>query len=211
VAFKPKKGAPGTNIYVVLDRSGSMQPLTSDTIGGFNEWLAKQKEAGANQRLTLTLFADDVRTPYAESLIGDVKPLNTASYQATGPSTSLLDAIGKTVAKVNDNGIDKVLFLVMTDGQENSSREFKKADIQKLIETKQATGWQFIYIGSDPAGFADAQTMGYSGTFVVNSLNHNTYSTLGNATVGYSSSDVLRGSATTLTQADLDAKDKGTK
>jgi uncharacterized protein YegL len=208
-ARKPKP--TGTNIIVVLDKSGSMFPLTSDTIGGFNTWLAEQQKAGPNQKLTLVQFATGVTNMCVEKPIEEVQPLTTTTYHADGPSTALLDAIGKTIKAVRDeNKTDKVLFLIMTDGQENDSHEWTREGIKKLVEERQTDGWTFVYIGSDLAGFADAKSMGYSQTFVSSSLDSHLYGTVSNATVGYART-ASRGMVLGVSQADIDNRDKTAK
>lgn len=149
-----------THIHVILDKSGSMQSVLTDTIGGFNAWLAKQKGAAGDQRLTLTLFDTAVAALYEDAPIEQVLPLTTATY-VPGGRTALLDAIGKTVAGISPKA-RKVLVVIMTDGHENSSREHTRAAIANLIAEKEKAGWTFAYIGATLTGFAEAGALGIS-------------------------------------------------
>jgi uncharacterized protein YegL len=183
------KAHVGTDIIVILDKSGSMASVWDDTIGGFNSWLEKQKTAGPDQTLTLTLFDTTCQTPYVEKPLADVAPLTRVTY-VPGGNTALLDAIGATVKKIQDKDQkNAILVVIITDGEENSSHEYTRAAIKALVEDRQAAGWQFLYIGADQSGFADAQTMGYGGTRSYGSTHVGTqtaYAGLSQATMAYS-------------------------
>lgn len=147
-----------TYINVILDKSGSMYGVVTDTIGGFNKWLEEQQKAKGEQSLTLTMFDTVITKPYVNQDIGLVAPLTTKTY-IPGGNTALLDAIGKTIGEV-DPKAKKVLFVIITDGQENSSHEYKRADIKSLIEAKEKAGWTFAYIGATQEGFDEAGAIG---------------------------------------------------
>src|ERR1035437_2514823 len=183
-----RKTKVGTDIHIILDKSGSMMSVRDDTIGGFHAWLEAQKAAGPDQRLSLTLFDTTYLTPYVEKLLTDVEPLTPESYVPDG-FTALLDAIGATVKKIQDKDQkNAVLVVVITDGHENSSHEYTRAAVKALIEDRQAAGWQFLYIGADQSGFDDAQTMGYASTRSYASTSEGTraaYAGLSTATMAY--------------------------
>lgn len=185
-----RKTKVGTDIVVILDKSGSMLTVRDDTIGGFNSWLEAQKAAGPDQRLSLTLFDDHIQTSYVEKPLADVEPLRNATYKPGG-FTALLDAIGSTVKKIQDKDQkNAVLVVVITDGHENASHEYTRAAIKALIEDRTAAGWQFVYIGADQSGFDDAQSMGYGSTRSYASTpagTHAAYAGLSSATVAYAS------------------------
>jgi len=151
------ESAPTTELVFILDRSGSMSGLESDTIGGFNAMLAKQKEAPGVCRLTTVLFNHEVELLHDRLDLQAVQPLSDKEYYVRG-NTAMLDAIGQTIAKIDgvqkhsaaDCRADKVLFVITTDGQENASREYTYGQIKKLIEQhRQHHGWEFIFLGAN--------------------------------------------------------------
>ena len=130
-----------TEIVFILDRSGSMSRLVEDTIGGFNSFIETQKKEVGEAVLTTILFDDQYEILHNGVDIKNVKPMTTKEYSARG-MTALLDAIGKTINNVGDrlNKTDdkdkpsKVIFVITTDGQENSSKEFTQKQIKEMIE-----------------------------------------------------------------------------
>lgn len=192
-----------------------------DTIGGFNTWLEnQQKVAGVDQKLTLTMFDTVVATPYVETPIADVKPLTKLTY-IPGGNTALLDAIGLTAKKVQDaDKTQPVLVVILTDGHENSSHEYTKQAIQELVAAKQADGWEFVYIGTDAAGFDDTATMGYGTTRMASGMGQSLYVNLGHSTQTYASTSLRGASMDSMLATDpnapagtvvADPKKKGTK
>jgi hypothetical protein len=159
-----------THITVILDRSGSMEAIRADTIGGFNAFLAKQKvEPGL---ATLTLVQFDSQDPYEVihhfKPIGLVPELDAVTYVPRS-CTPLLDAMGRGIndiesclAKMQEQARPgKVLVVVVTDGQENNSHEFTKPQITKMVDEKSKKDhWQFVFLSSDLAAITDAQTTG---------------------------------------------------
>ena len=131
---REQKDGDYTHIVVVLDRSGSMMGLKADTIGGFNNFLTKQQEVKGKGTLTMVHFADDQRFVEDMSPLENLKALSNETYDPSGPSTALLDAIGRTINRVEstlnelDQKPDKVVFVIITDGLENSSREFNRSN-----------------------------------------------------------------------------------
>lgn len=173
--YKPKKEKLVTLVNYILDQSGSMSSVRSQVLSGFEEYLnglKKQMETESELYFSLTLFDSDLfirlEKPYLVTPIKDVKPLNYASYQPNG-MTPLYDAIGKTIENVDNLirernlKIHRVLTVIHTDGQENSSKEFNAKTISKLREEKEATGhWTFVYIGAGPTTWTDASLLGFS-------------------------------------------------
>lgn len=149
-----------TYINVILDKSGSMQSVLTDTIGGFNTWLENQKKAKGKQSLTLTLFDTQISTPVLDQDITSVAPLTEQTY-IPGGMTALLDAIGKTINKVEAKA-KKVLVVILTDGFENSSREYTRDAIKELIKGRELAGWTFAYLGASQDGFDEAGALGIS-------------------------------------------------
>lgn len=158
-----------TEIVALIDRSGSMFSLTKDTIGGFNSFLAEQKKNSGKAKLTLVQFDDQYQVDYDGVDINSVKDLNDETYKPRG-STALLDAVGKTIitvgerlAKLNeDERPGQVIFLIITDGQENASKEFKiAADIAKMVKHQtDVYNWTFTFLGGGDAAFAQGASLG---------------------------------------------------
>jgi len=149
-----KKGL--TELVFILDQSGSMAPLTSDTINGFNEMVSKQKESTDETLLSLVLFNSTYDVVYERMDLKDVPILTTKDYKACG-CTALVDAIGKSIhhtEKVHDSikekdVPEKTLFVITTDGMDNLSREYTSKTIKEMIKEKQEIGWEFIFLGSE--------------------------------------------------------------
>lgn len=159
---KPKD----VELVFILDRSGSMGGLESDTIGGYNSMLSKQKkEKTGKVSVTTVLFDDQYELLYNQVPIEKVSPMTEEEYYVRG-STALLDAIGKTVTQVKANQDkkeikDKVLFVIITDGMENASREYRADQIKKLIEErKEKDNWEFLFLGANIDAIGAAKDIG---------------------------------------------------
>lgn len=159
---KPKD----VELVFILDRSGSMGGLESDTIGGYNSMLSKQKkEKTGKVSVTTVLFDDQYELLYNQVPIEKVSPMTEEEYYVRG-STALLDAIGKTVMQVKANQDkkeikDKVLFVIITDGMENASREYRADQIKKLIEErKEKNNWEFLFLGANIDAIGAAKDIG---------------------------------------------------
>ena len=147
----------GTELVFVLDKSGSMSGLEADTIGGFNGMLAKQKALEGACRITTVLFDNQYELLHDRIDLEAVRPMSGKEYQVGG-STAFLDAIGRTIGRV-DNArkntaaefrAGKVIFIIITDGEENSSREFSSVQVKRLIERqKKRFGWEFVFLGAN--------------------------------------------------------------
>ena len=138
-------------VNVILDKSGSMASKTNDVIEGFNAYIAGLgKEDQVNYLFSLTLFDTQVAYRYVAIPLPEVKKLDSRSYQPGG-NTALNDAIGITVRKVEADQpkVDKVVTVIMTDGEENSSREWTHDAVRGLIEQKEKEGsWTFVFLGA---------------------------------------------------------------
>lgn len=155
-----------THITVILDRSGSMADIAPDVIGGFNQFLNDQRNVKIGHA-TLSLIQFDTQQPFEMvhdfRMVPMVPNLNTHTYQPRG-GTPLLDAVGNGIFALNNSLAamrehempGRVLFVIITDGEENSSRHFSHRDIRNLIEERTRAGWQFIYLSADLAAFADS-------------------------------------------------------
>jgi len=165
-----------TEMVFILDRSGSMSNLTKDTIGGFNTMIENQKKEDGDAVLTTVLFDDMYELLHDGVNIQDVKELTNKEYYARG-MTALLDAIGKTINTVGErlsktkeeNRPSKIIFVITTDGQENSSKEFTQKQIKEMIEHQTNTyNWQFMFLGANIDAVSTAQSFGISGQFASN-------------------------------------------
>ncbi len=159
-----------THINVILDRSGSMQSIKDDIIGGFNTFLDEQRNQPGTATLSLVQF--DSQDPYEVCCrfqpIHDVPELNAAGYIPRA-STPLLDCLGRGMTDLEssisslkeDQKPAKVIFAVVTDGQENSSQEFTKEHIVRMINDRtKMDDWQFVFLSADLAAISDAVSYG---------------------------------------------------
>ncbi|OZM57378.1 hypothetical protein CIB95_07915 [Lottiidibacillus patelloidae] len=156
-----------TEIIFLLDRSGSMSGLESDTIGGFNSFISKQSKLDGETKVTTVLFDNEYEVLWNGVDAKEVK-LTKDDYYVRG-STALLDAIGKTILDVNqriatldeNTKPDKVIFVITTDGEENASREFTYKKVEKLIKEKQEVNkWEFIFLGANIDVVKEAGSIG---------------------------------------------------
>jgi uncharacterized protein YegL len=161
-----KKGL--TELVFIIDRSGSMEGLESDTIGGFNAMLKVQKALEGEAVVTTVLFDDKYELLHDRIDIKAIKPLTDKDYSVRG-STALLDALGKTVNKIRavqkataeEYRAEKVLFVIITDGMENASREYTAEKIKARVERqREKYGWEFIFLGANMDAIAEAGKIG---------------------------------------------------
>lgn len=150
-----KKGL--TELVFILDKSGSMAGLENDTIGGFNSMLSRQKAVDGECRITTILFDNRYELLHDRIDIRAVSPMTLREYQAGG-STALLDAIGRTIHKLaqvqrntaEEYRAESVMFVIITDGEENASREYSPAKVRQMIEhEKDRYGWEFVFLGAN--------------------------------------------------------------
>ncbi len=158
-----------THITAILDRSGSMESIRDDIIGGFNAFLREQKETAGMATLTLVQF--DTGAPYevihSFTLIQAVRSLTDKTYVPRG-GTPLLDAVGQgineldaTLARMPETERpSRVVFVIVTDGMENASREFSREQVAQMIAQKQeVAGWNFLFLSADLAAVHEAEAM----------------------------------------------------
>jgi len=156
-------------IVFIADRSGSMFQIREDAIGGFNTFIEDQRKVEGNADITLVLFDDQYEVPYSNVDIKEVALLNEDTYQPRG-STALLDAIGTTITNVGDElkdlsedqRPDKVIFCIITDGQENSSREYSRDTIKQMVEHQQEKyNWEFVFLAANMDAIAEGMSYGF--------------------------------------------------
>ena len=171
---KMKKGL--TELIMILDRSGSMGGLESDTIGGFNSMIEKQKQEDGEAYVSVVLF-DHVSEIIADRVpIQKVEPMTAEQYYVRG-TTALLDAVGKAVHHIGtvhryarkEDLPEKTMFVIITDGLENASRHYTYKDVKKMIEKrKEKDHWEFLFLGANIDAAAEAGKFGISAERAVN-------------------------------------------
>ena len=146
-----------TELVFIIDRSGSMAGLESDTVGGMNSLLKKQRGEEGEALVTTVLFNDDCRMLHDRLDIKKVKPMEEHDYIPAG-CTALLDAVGSTIqhiARIHryaraEDVPERTLFVITTDGMENASRIFSTERVKKMIEhEKEKYGWEFMFLGAN--------------------------------------------------------------
>jgi hypothetical protein len=167
-----------TSITVIADASGSMAGLTTDTIGGFNKFLADQQAFPGEAVFTLCTFNTDYRLVHDCVKIASVPVLDEKVYNPGG-GTALLDAMGTTIDSVGkklaampeEERPSKVIFLVITDGQENSSRRFTKSQIKEMVtHQREQYSWEFVFMGANIDAIAEGSSLGIAS---YNSVSYN--------------------------------------
>jgi len=155
-------------VFFILDRSGSMSGIESDTIGGYNAFLEKQRKDGTATSITTVLFDDKYEVLHDACDIKEVTNITREEYFVRG-STALLDAIGKTVmtakkrilAQKKREQPDNVIFVIITDGMENASTKYTYASIKDLIALQESEHkWEFLFLSADLGSVEDADRMG---------------------------------------------------
>ena len=156
-----------TEIAFILDRSGSMAPVTEAAITGFNEFLRDHQKAEGQARLTLVLFDNEYLVPLDCIPVQEAVALDTTTYVPRG-STSLLDAIGTTIDRLGaristmpePDRPGQVIIAISTDGYENSSEKFTWKDIShKILEQTNTCKWQFLFLGANQDAIATAASL----------------------------------------------------
>ena len=165
-----------TELVFILDRSGSMAGLESDTIGGFNSMIKKQQnETEGNALVSTVLFDHESNVLHDRVQLNDVKPLTQKDYEVRG-TTALLDAVGDAIKHVRnihkyareEDLPQKTLFIITTDGMENSSHKFNYREIKRLIGKQKEKGWEFIFLGANIDAVEVASHIGIDARRAVN-------------------------------------------
>ena len=161
-----KKGL--TEIVFILDKSGSMSGLEKDTIGGYNSFLERQRKIDGEAFVSTLLFSDRSEVIHDREPIEKVNPMTDEQYYVEG-CTALLDAIGGAIHHIgnvhkyarDEDRPEKTVFVITTDGQENSSHEYTYDKIKKMIEHQQEKyGWEFLFLGANMDAISEASKLG---------------------------------------------------
>ena len=169
-----KKGL--TEIVFILDRSGSMSGLEKDTIGGYNSLIKKQKKEDGEAYISTVLFDDRTEVLHDRVGLDKIKPMTEEEYYVRG-CTALLDAVGGAIHHIGnvhkyareEDRPEKTLFIITTDGQENSSRMYTYEKVKRMVERqKKKYGWEFLFLGANIDAVAEAGRFGIKPDRAVN-------------------------------------------
>lgn len=156
-----------TELVFILDRSGSMHGLETDTIGGFNSVLDEHKKMEGEAFVTTVLFNDQTNTVKDRENIKEVIPLTSEDYHVGG-CTALLDALGNTIDRISNiqkvfpkhHQARSIVFVIITDGLENASTHYDYPQVKKMIERKQEESWEFVFMGANIDAIEEASKLG---------------------------------------------------
>lgn len=157
-----------TEVVFILDRSGSMSGLEKDVIGGFNSTIKRQKEEKGECLVSTVLFNSESKVVHDRLPIKEIKNMEDSDYIPSG-STALIDALGdsiKYISKVHkiirkEDVPKHTIFIITTDGQENSSHKYSSDEVKKMITAKQEKGWEFIYLASNIDAIETSKIYGF--------------------------------------------------
>ena len=181
-----------TELVFILDRSGSMQGLESDTIGGFNAMLEKQKKQPGEAFVSTVLFDDETQVLHDRLRLNKVKPITEKDYYVRG-CTALLDAVDGAIHHIGN--IHKyarpedvpahTLFVITTDGMENASRRYAARQVKEMIRRqKEKYGWEFLFLGANIDAVETAGCLGICPDRAVNYHSDSTGTRLNYQVVG---------------------------
>ncbi len=165
-----------TELVFILDRSGSMAGLESDTIGGFNAMVEKQKREDGECYVSTVLFDDVSEVLHDRVKLSEIKPMTDKEYTVRG-CTALIDALGGAIHHIGnihkyarkEDVPEHTMFIVTTDGMENASHRYDSAQVKRMIERqKEKYGWEFIFIGANIDAVQTARRYGISEDRAVN-------------------------------------------
>ena len=165
-----------TELVFILDRSGSMSGLEKDTIGGFNSMIEKQKREEGEALVSTVLFDSESTVIHDRLPLDNVPPMTEREYFVCG-CTALLDAVGGAIHHIGnvhkyacrEDVPEKTMFIITTDGYENSSKRYDYEQVRKMIESqKEKYGWEFLFLGANIDAAAEAKRFGISSDRAVN-------------------------------------------
>ena len=157
-----------TELVFILDKSGSMEGMEKDTIGGFNSMIAKQREVEGRAYVSTVLFANRSEVLHDRKDLNDIKPLTDKDYSPYG-GTALLDAIGGAISHIGnihkyarpEDVPSKTIFVITTDGMENASYKYSSSTVKKMIERQKSKyGWEFLFVAANIDAVETAEDLG---------------------------------------------------
>lgn len=156
-----------TEIVFILDRSGSMAGLERDTIGGFNAMIKKQKQEAGTAYISTVLFDSSSEVIHDRVILEKVPEMTEKEYYVRG-CTALLDAVGGAIHHISnihkyarmEDVPEKTMFVITTDGMENSSRKYTYEKVKQVIEEKKEAGWEFLFLGANIDAAREAARFG---------------------------------------------------
>lgn len=157
-----------TELIFIIDKSGSMSGMEEDTIGGFNSMLNKLKTESIPCRLSTVMFNEKSKLIHDRININEVTPLTMDDYEPGG-MTALVDTTVKSIKKIikvqketpEQHRAEKVIFVIITDGQENSSWQYTANDMRSLIlNEEEKYGWEFVFLGANIDAIKTAENYG---------------------------------------------------
>ena len=165
-----------TELVFIIDRSGSMSGLESDTIGGFNSMIRKQKQAEGEALISTVLFDNVSEVLHDRVNVKDIQPMTEQDYTVRG-TTALLDAIGGAIHHIGnvhkyarqEDVPEHTMFVITTDGMENASRYYSSDKVKKMIERQKVKyGWEFLFLGANIDAVETASHFGIGADRAVN-------------------------------------------
>lgn len=165
-----------TELVFILDRSGSMGGLESDTIGGFNSLIEKQRRQDGDCYVSTVLFDNVSEVIHDRVKLADIKPMTNKEYYVRG-CTALIDAIGGAIKHIGnihkyarpEDVPEHTMFVITTDGLENSSHKYSSDEVKKMVERqKEKYGWEFLFIGANIDSVETAKHFGIGADRAVN-------------------------------------------
>ena len=164
-----------TELVFIIDKSGSMSGLESDTIGGFNSLIKKQKKEEGDALVSVVFFNDNQDVVLDRVDINKVKELTEDDYVCMS-CTALLDAVGESIKQIRnihkyarkEDIPEKTVFVIMTDGLENASEKYRYHDVKRLIErAKEENIWEFLFLGANIDAIGEAKNLGIEEDYAV--------------------------------------------
>lgn len=164
-----------TELVFILDRSGSMGGLESDTIGGFNSLIEKQKKEDGECYVSTVLFDNESEVIHDRVKLAEIKPMTEKEYYVRG-CTALIDAIGGAIKHIStihryarpEDVPEHTMFVITTDGLENASHKFSSDEVKKMVERQKELGWEFLFIGANIDSVETAKNFGIGADRAVN-------------------------------------------
>lgn len=215
-----------TEIICVLDRSGSISSIQAAAIEGFNDFLKEQQEEEGDAFISVHIFDNEFETLQERVNVKDAQQLTEANYVPRG-MTALYDAVCKTINEVNgahallseEEKPGKVLFIILTDGLENASREYTSENLKQLVQKQTDKGWVFVYLAANQDAMETARSMNISTSNAVNfsasaGSSKAAYSSLSNKTKMFRSmsvADSVQASASMFDADEQDVRDESDK